>query len=751
TPDGLAYRGTEPLPADASAYGAADAYPTPHELPASEPAPLAAQPTMIYREPDGPTGRLVVVSGNDRGREYAMALAEITIGRGAENDVVLADIAISRRHVTIFRDGPGFGVRDLHSGNGTFVNGRRIEQCPLNDGDQIEVGNSVMRFVVAGAAGPDYAAPPRPQRTPAPMPPPGRPLAPTALRSSARVIAAADPEPFSVPPDPLPDYAAAAPAPAPGYPPGYAPVAAAPVRAPGGLGKLTATRQGKLLTFGVLGLLLMLVGSAFVKKVVLKGRRAGVVAVAPASQQLPPEEQYGEGVKKFREGDWEGAKQAFERVLAQVPDFQGAKKYSERCDVEMKSQELLATAKKALDAKDFSAAKAALREIDGASKPADEATKLLKSLPARQLETLLAAAKKARDEEDFTTAKAKVEEALAVQPDHAEALALRTELEKAKPKTDKEKARAEREREKAEKKAAEAERKAKAAEERKGKAEERKTAVAKLSPKERAAEERKAKSEAQAEKKRAERDEKDRKAKEAKADKARKAEEERQRKLAAKAEKGKKPGPEPEEKGPAPTGPVNDKVAMNHYRAREWGMAISTLKAMADKQKGKAQSKTLAMAEDIRKMGQAFNRAEAAAGSNAVAAIRSYEQAAAIDRRIGKGAHAGYISQKLAKLTRAEAQRALSSGKYELAWELVRTAQRHGGDDAQTRAVSVALEGKAKELFERGYQIKGQKPDEAKALWRRVLKMVPSSSGWYGKAYKYLNEASGSRQRDEDE
>jgi hypothetical protein len=740
----VTHRGTEPLPSDEGAGYAA--YPTAQEVPGAEPAPLTAQPTMIYREPEGPSGRLVVVSGNDRGREYPLALAEITCGRGAENEVVLADIAVSRRHISLFRDGAGFALRDLHSGNGTFVNGRRVQECPLADGDQIEIGSTVMRFVVTGGAAAAAAAPPRP---PAPLPP-SRVMAPTAP-APQHVMVAPETEPFGM--APLAGYAPVAASP----PAADAPVVAPPrpARAAGPLGRLTATRQGKLLTFGGLALCFFLVGAAFVKKVVLPRRQAAAAAAASASQAAPPEELYAEGTKKFRDGDWEGAKQSFESVLAQVPDFQGAKKYSERCDVEMKSRAGLAAAKKALAAKDFAAAKSALQDVDAASKAAEEAGALQKTIPARQIEVLLAAAKQAREEDDIPTAKAKVEEALAVQPDHAEALALRAEYDKARPKTEKEKARERAEREKAEKRAAATEAKAKAKADREAAAAERKAAAAeKLSPKERAAAERKAKAEEAAEKKRAAREEKARKAQEATAEKARQAEAEKQRKLAAKAEKDKrdKKGKEPaEDKGPAPTGPVNDKVAMTHYRNREWGMAIATLKAMAEKQKGKAQAKTLAMADDIRKLGQAFNRAEADAQRNPVAAIRGYEQAAAIDRRIGKGAHASYLSQKLAKLTRAEAQRAVSSGKYELAYELVRSAQRYGGEDAQTRAVSQSLEARAKELFERGYQVKGQKPDEAKALWRRVLKMVPSSSQWYGKAYKYLNEGSGQRQRDEDE
>src|SRR5262249_28240183 len=62
-------------------------------------------------------------------------------------DVILADIAVSRRHVVLRFDGGRVLMRDLQSGNGTLVNGKRVGQCTLRDGDQIELGNTLMRFV----------------------------------------------------------------------------------------------------------------------------------------------------------------------------------------------------------------------------------------------------------------------------------------------------------------------------------------------------------------------------------------------------------------------------------------------------------------------------------------------------------------------------------------------------------------------------------------------------------------------------
>jgi cyanophycinase-like exopeptidase len=45
----------------------------------------------------------------------------------------------------------GFRIRDLGSNNGTFVNGKRIEECLLVDGDKIRIGDTVLGFTPDGA------------------------------------------------------------------------------------------------------------------------------------------------------------------------------------------------------------------------------------------------------------------------------------------------------------------------------------------------------------------------------------------------------------------------------------------------------------------------------------------------------------------------------------------------------------------------------------------------------------------------
>lgn len=69
-----------------------------------------------------------------------------TLGRSSDNDIRVADTLASRRHARIDLQDGVFVLTDLGSVNGTSVNGRRIQQQPLRDGDEIRIGNSQLRF-----------------------------------------------------------------------------------------------------------------------------------------------------------------------------------------------------------------------------------------------------------------------------------------------------------------------------------------------------------------------------------------------------------------------------------------------------------------------------------------------------------------------------------------------------------------------------------------------------------------------------
>jgi hypothetical protein len=90
---------------------------------------------------------LVVIAGNDRGRDLRLTGGPVIVGRGTDCDLVLTDIAASRKHIKLSFDGRRYQVRDLGSGNGTLVNDAFQDGLfALRDGDRIELGNTVLRI-----------------------------------------------------------------------------------------------------------------------------------------------------------------------------------------------------------------------------------------------------------------------------------------------------------------------------------------------------------------------------------------------------------------------------------------------------------------------------------------------------------------------------------------------------------------------------------------------------------------------------
>jgi hypothetical protein len=83
------------------------------------------------------------------GQELTVPLARplTVIGRGSDVDVQLADTGVSRRHGEVLLQPTGqYAYRDLGSTNGSKVNGRKVHEVPLVDGDRIEVGRSVLVY-----------------------------------------------------------------------------------------------------------------------------------------------------------------------------------------------------------------------------------------------------------------------------------------------------------------------------------------------------------------------------------------------------------------------------------------------------------------------------------------------------------------------------------------------------------------------------------------------------------------------------
>lgn len=100
-----------------------------------------------------PAATLTVVEnqGLDKGKTFSLTGAT-TIGRGDDNDIVIPDKAISRRHAEIYFDANRFFIRDLGSKYGTQINERGLTSGrePLADGDRIQLGpRTVLKFNIS--------------------------------------------------------------------------------------------------------------------------------------------------------------------------------------------------------------------------------------------------------------------------------------------------------------------------------------------------------------------------------------------------------------------------------------------------------------------------------------------------------------------------------------------------------------------------------------------------------------------------
>ncbi len=90
--------------------------------------------------------RIHDAAGNELRRQQ-LASSEISIGRAADNDMVLASPTVSSKHARLWSENGAWTVADQKSTNGTIVNGVRIEApVRLNDGDELRLGDFRLRF-----------------------------------------------------------------------------------------------------------------------------------------------------------------------------------------------------------------------------------------------------------------------------------------------------------------------------------------------------------------------------------------------------------------------------------------------------------------------------------------------------------------------------------------------------------------------------------------------------------------------------
>jgi len=104
---------------------------------------------VVAPDPKGTPARafLLVTEGHRAGAQWALSGDKVTAGRSGDSDVFLDDITVSRRHLEMVSSEQGWVLCDVGSLNGTYVNGRRVEEATLTNGDELQIGKFKLVFV----------------------------------------------------------------------------------------------------------------------------------------------------------------------------------------------------------------------------------------------------------------------------------------------------------------------------------------------------------------------------------------------------------------------------------------------------------------------------------------------------------------------------------------------------------------------------------------------------------------------------
>jgi signal transduction histidine kinase len=101
---------------------------------------------------------LFVIQGADQGKRFELKSKPMALGRDNSNPIRLHDTEVSRRHAEVRHADSMYRVFDLGSANGTYLNGKPVDQAPLRSGDRLQLGQTVMLFNEGSAPERDLTA-----------------------------------------------------------------------------------------------------------------------------------------------------------------------------------------------------------------------------------------------------------------------------------------------------------------------------------------------------------------------------------------------------------------------------------------------------------------------------------------------------------------------------------------------------------------------------------------------------------------
>jgi len=92
------------------------------------------------------------ISGKYQGGEFPLGEGqEIVIGRSSELDMVLVEEMVSRKHARIALSNGVISIEDMGSTNGTFVNGEKVDNGTLHEGDRVLIGTNILKVIATAA------------------------------------------------------------------------------------------------------------------------------------------------------------------------------------------------------------------------------------------------------------------------------------------------------------------------------------------------------------------------------------------------------------------------------------------------------------------------------------------------------------------------------------------------------------------------------------------------------------------------
>lgn len=345
-----------PPPSDATFVGT---------VPPEDDAPQAdaANATMVFDTRSmsrkgvaaGPPAKLVLLKGPKKGTEFTLGAGETSLGRNSDNTIVVPDISVSRRHVVIEKRGESYVLIDQGSGNGTLMNGGKVEgEHPLSDGDVFLIGDTEIQFVAPGGAtvrsrsgagaAPAAAASSAPPRR--------------ATRQPQRAVVADDEGPAE---------------------------GTGRFRAGGASSGGGSKSKRPLIVAGIGSV--VVVGILAVASMKQKNNQAAEVAMAQAQEAQAASDAsnalYAAGKDLARKNQWDAALEKFKAAKAAGADARDLDDYIERATAEQKYVGVLKGAQENLEKKLIGAAYSAAKQIPDSSILSEEAVKVVTAAKAQ--------------------------------------------------------------------------------------------------------------------------------------------------------------------------------------------------------------------------------------------------------------------------------------------------------------------------------------------------------------------------------